>query len=389
MFDASKDADTPFGYYLGDNSMGKFSYMRKLLEQDGFHVESNFKSTLEAPILDGFNILVISDPDKPYSPSELDYIREFILKGGSVVILAWGLNSHSEGYYHGDAEIDSINQITRSYGFTFSSENSSSDIIYAETTDAIGEGTIPLVQWGPEIAIHDSDKTTILLTDYKGPLFRALGSQIQDVYGVMANTTSNGYVVGFSSSYLFDNYQLRTGYGLVDVLPIREYLLTLFEYIIRPQQPVVDVTIQGSKIKGEDLTFIVQYKNNKGVPLFLPDSPRKAFIVRPDYGIINSSIFPIDPENGVFGAKYPGELFNIYGVYYFYAPIQVEGMVPTNGKFMFKIIEPYWEQKQYIYYYSTTLLLSLLLASVLMAHHERLRRAKRAKAQKQISKIIQ
>ncbi len=389
LFDASKDADTPFGYYLGDNSMGKFSYMSKLLERDGFHVESNFKSTLEPPILDGFNILVISDPDKPYSTNELNYIKEFINNGGSVVIFAWGLNTHSENFYHGNAEIDSINQITKGYGFTFAQENSSADIIYAETTDAFGEGIIPLVQWGPEISVHDPDKTTILLTDYKGPLFRAFGSQIQDVYGIMANTSSNSYVVGFSSSYLFDNFQLRTGYGLVDVLPLREYLVKLFETIIRPQQPIVDVTIQGSKNKGEELTFIVQYKNNKGIPLSLPDSPRKAFIVRPDYGIVNSSIFPVDPEKGVFGAKYPGEIFNIYGTYYFYAPIQIDGMVPSNGKFTFKITEPYWEQKQYIYYYSTTLLLSLLLASVLMAHHERLRRAKQAKAKRQTLKISQ
>ncbi len=181
LFDASKDADTPFGYFLGDSSMGKFSYMSKLLEQDGFHVESNFKSTLEAPILDGFNILVISDPDKPYSTNEINYIREFIQNGGSVVILAWGLNTHSESFYYGDADITSINQLTKDFGFTFASTNSSTEAIYAETTDAIGEGIIPLLQWGPEISIHDSDNTKVLLTDYKGPLFRAFGSQIQDV----------------------------------------------------------------------------------------------------------------------------------------------------------------------------------------------------------------
>ncbi len=205
----------------------------------------------------------------------------------------------------------------------------------------------------------------------------------------MANTSSNSYVVGFSSSYLFDNFQLRTGYGSVDVLPIREYLVTLFEYIIKPQQPIIDVTIQGSQVKGNDLTFIVQYKNNKGTPLSLPNAPRKAFIVRPDYGIVNGSIFPIDPEKGVFGAKYPGEIFNIHGVYYFYAPIQIEGMVASNGKFVFKVFEPYWEQKSYIYYYTTTLLVSLLLAAVLMARHERIKRARLAKSEKQGLKISQ
>lgn len=343
MFDASKDQDTPSAYYRGDRSDGKYSYLASLLEDDGYVVSTYTGSTLRFDTLKDINILIISDPEQSYSQNEIQLIQNFVADGGILFIFAWGEDLLLEDYYAGNANIQNLNELITPYGMQLSKTNTSSFIIYGETLNS--KKNYKVIHWGPEITITDPSLATPIIKSYSGGL-KYLGYDGNQIFAALFENNNKGKVFVFGNSLLFNNNNLRTGYGLDDPIEVREYASEVFHYAIKDKQIQVNYMLSAKVYRNEPIYFDIQvtYPNGEiveGLPV-----NKTLYLIgpmdRPDVQPGLAKITAILISDGLY--RTPQLFFSYYGTYEFFFPFDIPNYIPTDGEFEFLVSEPLFDQ---------------------------------------------
>lgn len=95
---------------------GGYSDFADTLKQQGYVVEENTQ-TLQASILQKYNVLVIPEPNRRFAASEITAITDFIQNGGGVLFIADhdGSDRDNDGY----DSVKIYNEFVAEFGFTF------------------------------------------------------------------------------------------------------------------------------------------------------------------------------------------------------------------------------------------------------------------------------
>jgi hypothetical protein len=120
LWDLSHDADGYFGYYYGDNPYSMFYKYYELLTKQGIDLDVA-TGPLTGSLLSGYDLLILTDPEKPLQGSEISAIQNFVSSGGDLCVLANVPGSILvDSIDINDVILDftSINELTTPYGIT-------------------------------------------------------------------------------------------------------------------------------------------------------------------------------------------------------------------------------------------------------------------------------
>ncbi|MHA2404075.1 MAG: S8 family peptidase, partial [Candidatus Kariarchaeaceae archaeon] len=79
LFDSSHDNDTLSAYFGGHSPRGQFSTLTGILEDNGHIVSEHRIGELTPQILNGYDLLILVDPDLSFTDNEIDAIQEFVI----------------------------------------------------------------------------------------------------------------------------------------------------------------------------------------------------------------------------------------------------------------------------------------------------------------------
>lgn len=277
LFDASKDADTPGDYFLNDRPEGKFSALSVLLRNKGFILEFTNKS-LTPEILEKYDVLVIPDPELPYSGDEILSIRNFVDKmGGGLLVLGSGGTYVTEAGPMNSFSIDSLNAMFRldngdgeiNIRFDASnSGNSSVDSVSFGLTNRIQPivpQLVPIPFYGPYLTITNDG--AIPLASYANRPILA------------ADEVGSGRVI-VSSSVIPFSYQTLKSNQFGSMETNEKIVINLFEWLIESRGARTKIVLDEKEI-GLDKTANVRLYDEVSVSFTKPTLPNGTEIPLP------------------------------------------------------------------------------------------------------------
>jgi subtilisin family serine protease len=344
MFDLSKDRDTPSGYYLNDGPRGKYSIFSRLLALEGFEIAENH-AVITPQTLEDVTILIISNPDLPYSGDEKIAIRDFVdNKGGGLLIFGNGGLYVSEEAPFAPFELININSFLREIGqfphvgITFSERDLTGDgqINYnftnlgfttrTSTLQRIITPNIPIEFFGIDLTV-DQSKATVLTYQSGFPL-------------AAATQSGNGRIMIFGSTLPFDSHALGPGrYTTSDANQARTLVSDIVNWLNQPKELKFRYEVSGvSYDRMRDLQvsinelFTISFMgliDPSGNNVELQENVLSAYIVHQSYPFLFGQINFTRDETGIYSTT-----LNLpeWGRYWLYLPYEINGVGNTDGR---------------------------------------------------------
>ena len=277
LFDASKDRDTPVGYFGGHSPIGQFSLFGSYLESEGHTVETNFHQNITSSLLANYDVLVIGNPDLPYSQNEIDAIRQFVyIDGKSLLIIANGGLLTAESQVFETFNEPTLNAILDGSGIGFATNTAGTanntiqlcsagagdvfsriDECFTNAETSKSQDILPKLTkfpfFGPALAVKPGTSNHVEKVAFLDNKPVILSSDISG---------SHGRILLFSSALNFDNKGLKLGYDTTnnnEITSNHQIIRDSMDWLLAPRSISVKYSIDG-KSKGEETT-VVLHKN--------------------------------------------------------------------------------------------------------------------------------
>lgn len=377
MFDRSKDHDTEVSYYINDGPHGKYSKYAQLLENNGYIVKENLQP-LSTSLLSNIDVLVISDPDVEYSGKEILLLRDFVDDDGKgLIILGNGGFERTDEDSFASFSVDSLNTILslsareqtgiqfRKDGYSPYQLTERGFSVYTRRDQSVIDKNAGIDYFGPGLTV-DGANTQILASNRGIPL--AASSEV-----------GKGRIVVFGSTITFDNYGLLKGrYKSSSPDEAQNIALQIVDWAIAPQQIQTSYIIEDIEYKGH-VQATMNIRKNVRVEFTHPllpsgekiDLPAQipAYLVHKDNPLLTLTFnFTYDPQRDAYF-----QILNIqiWGEYFLYTPIQINGYTPSDGRLDLFVDLPLYSDQANLKLMARILLVATFISWIIWLKNER------------------
>jgi len=392
LFDISKDNESQadVSYFGNHGPYGQFSVLSRTLENDG-HLISINENEITSALLSDFNVLIIANPDSSYSASELDAINNFSQnQGGAILLIVNGGFLELEGNpVYSSFNKETINGILEGTGIQITT---ASESIWACDHDAVSYADKPydcasiasmdqnqdifhpdtqFLNFGPELSVDEDDNTQVVARVNNLPVLAS------------HETPTNGRVLVFSSSLLFDNIGQLLGYNIENEnwfdreIENQELAMRSIEWLVEPHSTGVTHLINGADY-GHNLNMILyeDYQitfvplDNQKVQFDMGDSIEVDIVFEDSYYDvkIDYSIITVNKnDDGGYTFNYQ---FEKAGTYDFYLRISKDGLITSDGHLKIHITLNYFDDQSTVKKITGFILIALFISWILWLRNE-------------------
>ncbi len=349
IFDTSHDADYPDPYFGNHGPRGQFSKFAQIIEDEGHMIYEHKSGNLTDSILEKFDLLIIADPDKDYTSSEIQAIQKFSQDDGKSLLLIVGggflvAEEYSYDSYNGNA----INNILKGSGLQVRTDENSivecdedlnndarrfNCFDYATMNKNLGifSKQFEFANFGPELIIEDSIHNSQVLAKMNGkPVVMA------------SDLVSTGRIIVFSSPLIFDNQGLLFNYGLDgSALDNGKIIKETINWLIEPRIINPDYSVNNKKVQTSTTVNLHQISKIT----LSPKTPTDGKITMGEVIYVSYMFYDNNPVSGMDPPEFNvkeftlnangdyiySEKFERSGYYDFYFHIELEDYIPTNS----------------------------------------------------------
>ncbi|MHA2254320.1 MAG: hypothetical protein ACXAD7_28505, partial [Candidatus Kariarchaeaceae archaeon] len=357
LFDTTHDNDTPSAYFGGHNPRGQFSTFTGILEDDGHKISEHREGELTTQILKPYDLLILANPDLPFTSNEIDAIQEFVIDDGkSLFIIAGGGILLAEEFDYAPFNRDGINSILSLSGLqVVGGDTDETATIAGCENNNNEERRFECHKYGKIVSDQEVFSRRYTFPNY-GPELGVVGMQgvttnviaTQDKLPVILSAEHDqgkGRILLFSSPLLFDNQGLIYNYDPDgSELDNREIVDEAIDWLLIPRSMKTTYSVNGKILEKRNtmrlyetvpLQFSVTYPNGTllslGQELMVSIRQHDPNVVSGYYPFYLEYLF-VQNINTPGTYQFPFYFFR-YGTYDFYIQIyDPDGeLIPTNG----------------------------------------------------------
>lgn len=379
LFDGSHDNDTENAWFDGSTYYGVHQYFGRMMKDRGFHLKYHNKGNMS---LENVDILVISDPELPFSQDEIAQIAEFVNEGGSLLFLINSIRLITVSNIEDDPLLPSnytaCEDLLSEFGITIGDELNINNVPYiakiSQSQDILTGDEF--IFWG--VPIKFSSNANITMGEELAYINTRIGDNDYALPVALAATVNKGRIMVFGSGYPFTNLGLMpdvfdenptviglsSSYEKVFALDPKNNLLVndTIDWLISTFRPKIEAsTIPNQVLLRESFTLKVKVYQSTGVQ-YLKNQTIDGVLLF-ENGTYTYLTLTLNSKT----LEYEIVLkFDKYGYYTIFIPIKLQGHTPTDGRITLFCTAEMWGELSQYQTIATTLTITLIALLILL-----------------------
>lgn len=189
---------------------GGFSDFADELENAGFQINAIEYGEISAAVLKDFDVLVIPEPNDPFSRYEETVIKDYVKNGGGLFLV--GDHKGADRNNNGWDAVDIFNRFVPEFGFRFVEHTFSEHPMRGKRYDhPVVEGVYDVGGWGcTTMEVINNNMKGLIYSGYKGTPYIVAGDYGKGRIVVVGDSSplDDGTKASGSTSGLHDNYNM-------------------------------------------------------------------------------------------------------------------------------------------------------------------------------------